>query len=571
MTDPRTFTWVSGDNVKALSVKWWLTHLIAIGVLTMLAGRGNSGKSTTAAAWAAEETQRGGTVVWLHSEESRAMHIIPKMLAAGADLTKVRFLDVGVQMEDGTISEASLSLPRDLDRLEADLAEMGCRFLVFDALTSFKPSNMSANSGDDVRAFLEPIQRMAERLDAVVLGIAHLGKDGDRKARDAVKGASEWTDVPRQTLAFHRNDEEADGVISDVKGNLSPSPRSIGYRFESVSLPEHGIEEVGRVVFTGDVDTTVDEARRSSASDEGDDDDRSAALRWVEDYLEENGESDAAVVKRLCSKELCISIRTVERSIKVKVSRVVAESKGFPRKAFWRLANIVEGEVISGDTDTGDSGRDTPNTLVRVATVATGSDQQVFDVATGVATGEILSSDTPGNSVGTGVEPAVIGQWKGSGKAVTAALQVVPDPDTPRTCRQWFDAHIRSLIDTGSATTQSAEVYAAGQAVGWGLDNLRKCASKSTLVAIAERRPGGNVWNIGEGARDTVVSCEQWLTEHLAADGGWVKASDVYTAGAAAGYSRDAVKSAALREQIDKRGQSVLTEWRLAPSAEAAS
>lgn len=364
----------------------------------MLAGRGNSGKSTTAAAWAADETRRGGTVVWLHSEESRELHIMPKLHAAGAIVDRVKFLDVAIRLEDGELSDDALRLPRDIERLEADLIGMGAKFVVLDALTSFKPSHMNSNSGDDVRAFLEPIQRMADRLNAVILGIAHLGKDGERKARDAVKGASEWTDVPRQTLAFHRDDEETEGVISDVKGNLSPTPRSIGYRFENVTLPKFDIAEVGRIVFTGDVDTNVDQARRSAAPDENDDD-RSDALRWVEDYLEQEGETDAAVIKRACSKALCVSVRTVERSIKGPSSRVVSVSKEFPRKAYWKLIDIVDGEVISSDTEAAEANNDTPHTAVVVATVATDSDQQKHNGATGVATSENSSSDTDQNRV----------------------------------------------------------------------------------------------------------------------------------------------------------------------------
>ncbi|GAA12577.1 AAA family ATPase [Gordonia alkanivorans] len=399
-TDPRVFTWTSGSEVTPVQVDWWERHLIPRGCLTVAAGRGNAGKSTTCAAWAAEATNRGEVVAWLHSEEDRSMHIVPKLLAANADIDLVKFLDVGIRMDDGELSETSLQLPRDLDRLEEGLVELGCRFLVFDALTSFKSSRMSANSGDDVRAFLEPIQRMAGRLNAVVLGIAHLGKDAERKARDSVKGASEWTDVPRQVLVFHREDAETEGVISDVKGNLSPAPRSIGYRFESIELPEHAITEVGRVVFTGDVETSVDEARRSSLADD-DQDDRSAALRWVEDYLEENGETDAATIKRLGVKELCTSVRTIERSIRAKGSRVVSVSKGFPRKAFWKLVDIVDGEVISSDTTPSADSSDTPITSASVATVATGPDQRIRDVATVVATGENPSSDNPQNSVGT--------------------------------------------------------------------------------------------------------------------------------------------------------------------------
>lgn len=398
--DPRVFTWTSGSQVKPVQVDWWEKHLIPKGCLTLPVGRGNSGKSTTCAAWAAEASTRGEVVTWLHSEESRSMHIVPKLIAAGADIDKIKFLDVGVQMDDGTISEALLQLPRDIDRLEEDLVAMGCRFVVFDALTSFKPSKMSANSGDDVRAFLEPIQRMAGRLNAVVLGIAHLGKDGERKARDSVKGASEWTDVPRQVLAFHRDDGEVDGVISDVKGNLSPSPRSIGYRFESVALPEHGIEEVGRVVFTGDVDTNVDEARRSAAPDD-DRDDRKESEVWLEDYLTENGETDSIVAKRDGAKALGVSTKTIARA--AAAIKVRSVPRGFPRKTFWSLATIVDGEVISEDS--GDT-LQTPVTATVSPLVPTGDDQAKRNVPTGVPTDEKPSEDTMQKSVPTAVSTA---------------------------------------------------------------------------------------------------------------------------------------------------------------------
>lgn len=395
MNDDRDFKWVSGSSVQPLRVEWWEKHLIPRGCITVLAGRGNSGKSTSAAAWAAEETRRGGKVVWLHSEEDRSLHIVPKLHAAGADVEKIYFLDILIELENGEISESALKLPRDIQRLERELDHLGARFIVFDALTAFKPSTMSANSGDDVRAFLEPIQQMAGRLNAVVLGIAHLGKDGERKARDAVKGASEWTDVPRQALAFHRDDADVEGVISDVKGNLSPSPRSIGYRFENVSLPEHDIEEVGRVVFTGDVDTTVDEARRSTAPDE-DNSDRKESEIWLEDYLTEQGEVDSTVAKREGAKALGVSAKTISRAataLKVKMT-----PRGFPRKTFWSLATVIDGEVLSEDSQDNEAPPVTQNVS---SLVPTGRDQQKQDPQADVLTGEILSEDKPQNSVPT--------------------------------------------------------------------------------------------------------------------------------------------------------------------------
>ncbi|WP_179273882.1 AAA family ATPase [Rhodococcoides fascians] len=563
--DPRVFTWLSGSEVTPVRVDWWEHHLIPRGCLTVPAGRGNAGKSTACAAWAAEATRSGEVVAWLHSEEDRAMHITPKMLAAGADLDLIKFLDVGVQMEDGTISEATLQLPRDIARLEEGLVALGCRFVVFDALTSFKSSKMSANSGDDVRAFLEPIQRMAGRLNAVVLGIAHLGKDGERKARDAVKGASEWTDVPRQVLAFHREDGETEGVISDVKGNLSPSPRSIGYAFENISLPEHGIEEVGRITFTGDVDINVDEARRSAAPDD-DSDDRKESEVWLEDYLTENGQVDSTIAKRDGSKALGVSTKTISRAasaIKVKMT-----PRGFPRKTFWSLATIIDGEFISGDS--GDMS-DPPVTHTVSSLVPTGDDQAKHNVPTGVPTEENPSEDIGQNSVTTAPddrsEPPEPTRWRVSGEVVEAPprLHVVADADKRVTALQWVTDHVMELIDAGTTTVESSTVYSAGEAAGFRIDNLRQAVKKCELIGVAARKGSGTVWSLGTGGANTIVSAEAWLTEWLRSTGdSWVKAADVYAAGLQAGYGRDAVKAASRAPHIRKRGQSISTEWSVA-------
>lgn len=564
--DPRVFTWLSGSEVQPVRVDWWEHHLIPRGCLTVPAGRGNAGKSTACAAWAAEATNNGEVVAWLHSEEDRAMHITPKLLAAGANLDLIKFLDVGVQMEDGTISEATLQLPRDIVRLEEGLVALDCRFVVFDALTSFKSSRMSANSGDDVRAFLEPIQRMAGRLNAVVLGIAHLGKDGERKARDAVKGASEWTDVPRQVLAFHREDGETEGVISDVKGNLSPSPRSIGYQFENISLPEHGIEEVGRIIFTGDVDTNVDEARRSAVPDD-DTDDRKESEIWLEDYLTEKGQVDSTIAKRDGAKALGVSTKTISRAasaIKVKTT-----PHGFPRKTFWSLATIIDGEFISQDS--GDM-TDPPVTSTVSPLVPTGSDQAKRNVPTGVSTGRKPSEDTGQNSVTTAesdranvvssaVPSAELNRWRVSGQKLHVVSDS-PELGTKKTAFQWIQDYVSDLLAEGNITVESRAVYNAGELAGFKTDNLRQAAKKSELISVASRRGSVTVWNLGAGGENTIRSCESWLTEWLSSSGQtWVKASAAYTAGFEAGYRRDAIKSASLSSQIRKRGSSISTEW----------
>lgn len=140
------------------------------------------------------------------------------------------------------------------------------------------------------------------------------------------------------------------------------------------------------------------------------------------------------------------------------------------------------------------------------------------------------------------------------------------DSDTRITCREWFDRHIRGLIAEGHTTADSAVVYPLGEAAGWGIQNLRKVASKSPLVAVAVKRTDGVTWSIGEGVQATHVSGTEWLIGFLTDRGGWVRPADAYEAGAAAGHARNTIKSASLDPRICKRGQSTLTEWSVTPN-----
>lgn len=167
-------------------------------------------------------------------------------------------------------------------------------------------------------------------------------------------------------------------------------------------------------------------------------------------------------------------------------------------------------------------------------------------------------------------DPPVTPQTGRSGPVthqVTRDLHAVPEPADRQTCRAWFDARIRELIDTGHTTAVSRDVYRLGEAAGWSIDNLRQCARKSTLVAVAGKHSDGSTtWALGEGAVSTHVPCSEWIVTFLREQDGWVPSTKAYAAGQAAGYGREAIKSASLAAHILKRGQSTLTEWSLDPA-----
>jgi hypothetical protein len=119
------------DTVQPRRVRWLWDHRVVLGGLTLLGGREGLGKSTIAVDLAAQ-VSRGDlvgehhgaprTVIYVHSEDARDYTIVPRLIAAGADLTRVIFLDA-VTEDEGQEFESPLVLPLDTELLAEVIAE----------------------------------------------------------------------------------------------------------------------------------------------------------------------------------------------------------------------------------------------------------------------------------------------------------------------------------------------------------------------------------------------------------------------------------------------------------------
>ena len=118
-------------------IEWLWPGRLARGKHTCIAGEPGTGKSqltiavvaavTTGGEWPCGEGQAPlGNVIILSAEDGAADTIIPRLLAAGADLSRVHVVSA-VRNPDG--SRRALNLQHDLDLLEKKIAEMGRRRL----------------------------------------------------------------------------------------------------------------------------------------------------------------------------------------------------------------------------------------------------------------------------------------------------------------------------------------------------------------------------------------------------------------------------------------------------------
>lgn len=319
-----------GSHVKAKRLVWWEPGLILENAINLLAAREGKGKSTVASSWAARGS-RTGTVMWIGTEESREAAIVPRLIANGADMENVVFVDV--QTDAGT---GALMFPLDLVAIEDVIRIHGVTMIFLDPAKAVVPPGFSGNDDIAVRQYLEPIAALADRCKVTVIGLAHFGKRMGADSGQLMLGSVAWSQVARCVLSIAEDPDTGTRVLTNTKANYVGTDRSVEFRIVSTTIhTDDGPTEIGSVEWLGD--TTVD-ARDLLAGDDSEDDpgERNAAEHWLEDYLTENGPTPSKVIKNDAAKEK-ISDRTLKRA-KKKLG-VLDASTGFPRTSTWYLAS----------------------------------------------------------------------------------------------------------------------------------------------------------------------------------------------------------------------------------------
>lgn len=352
MTEPgqstRELVVTRGSHVKAKRLVWWEDGLILQYAVNLLAAREGKGKSTVASSWAARETRNGGVVLWIGTEESREHAIVPRLIAAGADMDRIIFVDVQTDLGTG-----ALMFPLDLVRIEAVIREHGVTMIFLDPAKAVVPPGFSGNDDIAVRQYLEPIAALADRCKVTIIGLAHFGKRVGNDSGQLMLGSVAWSQVARCVLSIAEDSDTGARVLTNTKANYAGTDRSVEFRIVSTTIQlDDGPTEIGSVEWLGD--TTVD-ARDLLAGDEAEDaGERTAAEHWLEDFLTANGPTPSKTVKNEAAKEK-ISERTLKRA--KKNLGVIDRSSGFPRTSTWDLPSRASQAKPEGVTqDRGPTG-----------------------------------------------------------------------------------------------------------------------------------------------------------------------------------------------------------------------
>jgi RecA-family ATPase len=118
-----------------------------------------------------------GSAIFLNAEDDAADTILPRLEAAGADLSRVHNLDaVRITLTDGSLAEKPFSLETDCANLEdAFRHNPDVRLVVIDPVSAYLGS-VNSNSNAEVRGVLAPLAALAGKCNVAMLLVSHPSK-----------------------------------------------------------------------------------------------------------------------------------------------------------------------------------------------------------------------------------------------------------------------------------------------------------------------------------------------------------------------------------------------------------
>lgn len=249
---------VPAATIAAEPVKWIWYGWLALGKFHILAGQPGAGKTSIAINMAATVSRGGyggiwpdgslappGSVVIWTGEDGVADTIIPRLIAAGANMNRVWILTC--TEENGR--QRSFDPSMDLERLMQRVAEIGdVSLIVVDPILQVVAGDSHKNA--EVRRALEPLIAFSEEHGIAILGITHVNKRSRGKdLLDRVTGSLAYTAVARIVMLAVKASPTGSAetqeacVLVRAKTNVGPSEGGFAYRVDPHAF-QNGTESI---------------------------------------------------------------------------------------------------------------------------------------------------------------------------------------------------------------------------------------------------------------------------------------------------------------------------------------
>ena len=177
-------------------------------------------------------------VIYQTAEDGLGDTIKPRLLAAGADCSKVLVIDD---------SEQPLTMLDE--RLEQAIRQTNARLVVLDPIQSFLGAEVDMHRANEIRPLMKRVSVLAEKYHCAVVLIGHMNKNSTGKSSYRGLGSIDFQAAARSVLIVGRvKNEPETRVVCHVKSSLAPEGKSIAFRLDK----ENGFEWIGEYDISAD-------------------------------------------------------------------------------------------------------------------------------------------------------------------------------------------------------------------------------------------------------------------------------------------------------------------------------
>lgn len=281
-TDPG-LTLIRASDVKPEPLTPLWPGRVYLGKLTTFAGNPGEGKSqvtvdmcariSTGADWpdGSGPAPRGDAII-IAAEDEPGDTIIPRLMAAGADMSRIGILDPTIKPKKGDKGGTRMiDIGKDLARIDRLIRRRhpDTRVVILDTINSFLGG--ADNYRDtEVRNVLGPFKEWCERRKIAGIIVTHFRKDGGNggggNAMSRIMGSTAFAGLARSVWAFipepSAGEPTGRNVMAVVKQNVTAKQDALAFRFVGVDVAE-GIN-APRVEWDGFVAGTADDLLRAA-------------------------------------------------------------------------------------------------------------------------------------------------------------------------------------------------------------------------------------------------------------------------------------------------------------------
>lgn len=297
------FVLVRGSDVKIERIEWAWERRIPLDAVTLIPGREGLGKTTLVYELAARLTKgelagdllgAACDVVVITSEDAVASVHAPRLMAAGADMARVFFLQ---SADKDTI--VPFVVPGDVDALNQLLDQVANpRLVIVDPLDSALECDTHKKA--ETQRAIGYLAILARTRHLAVAGIAHHSKSPTTDPLDRVNGSKAFTSTTRSvlTIAPHPEDKEIRVVVANKANLTGRDVPVLQFGIEARTVEADGIvTTVSGVVWKGIAEGFDPDAVLAPAEDEDSRSRLEAAKAWLEAVLQ-GGPASSSNVKK---------------------------------------------------------------------------------------------------------------------------------------------------------------------------------------------------------------------------------------------------------------------------------